>query len=136
MALAAIVLLSLGAMNAMLASVAGTCTQGGAGNLYGGLLTLALYIVGGLILSFRTLRMWQVIALTPAVAVALWHTVFALRFAWGYFVYGISACDALDGNFAPQHVGYAVDGGEAFMAVLWLALSGTFWARMRRASRR
>ena len=70
------------------------------------------------------------VALLPAVAIALWHSVFALRFAWGYLVHDISACDALVGNFAPQSRGYEMDGSETALALLWCSLSGMFWIVM------
>ena len=123
----AIFLISLGALNAVLAVNAGTCTQGDAGNLYGGLITAALYVTGGLILTFKPVRQRQMIALLPAAAVALWHSVFALRFVWGYLLHNISACDALVGDFALQREGYEMDGGEAMLALLWFSLSSIFW---------
>jgi len=127
MAIVAIVLLSLGGLNAVFAIEAGTCTQGDAGNLYGGLITVVLYMAGGLILAFNPIQWRQAIALLPAAAIALWHSVFALRFALGYLADKISACDALVGDFTAQSRGYEMDGSEAALAVLWLGLSSIFW---------
>ena len=127
MAIVAIFFIYLGSLNATLSVGSGTCTQGDAAQLYGGVLTLAFYLVGGIILSLRSLRIWHIVALVPACIVALWHSVFAVRFAWGYFVNGISACDALTGDFAPNGHGYEMDEGEALFSVVWLSLSILFW---------
>jgi hypothetical protein len=130
MAIVAIVLISLGALNSVLAVNAGTCTQGDAGNLFGGLITLVLYMAGGLIMAFKPLQWRQISAFLPAAAIALWHSVFALRFAWGYFVDKISACDAMLGDFLPQSMVYEKDGREVALAILWLGLSAIFWLVM------
>jgi hypothetical protein len=67
------------------------------------------------------------LALIPAAAVALWHSLFALRFAWNYWLHGMSACHAMLGSFPADEAGEWMDGNEALLTVLWMSLSVVFW---------
>lgn len=120
-------LLSLGAVNAALAMTVETCTQGDAGSLYGGLLTLLLYLPGAALLVAARPARAMFLALVPAMAVAAWHSWFALRFAAGYILDGMSACFAMNGGFTPADSGEWMDGGERLLIALWLGLSLLFW---------
>ena len=104
-----------------------TCTQGGADSLRFGVATLILYAAGGAMLALRPPRPIYFLALLPAAALAAWHSRFALRFAWGYWLGGVSACDAMAGRFAPGAGDFQPDGGEPWLTILWLLLSLLFW---------
>ena len=122
-----IILLTLGALNAVLALSVETCTQGAADSLYGGFLTLFLYVAGAVALVGWPPWRWAWLALVPAAGIAVWHSLFAVRFALGYSAYGMSACYAMNGGFTPDQAGEWMDGGEPMFVVLWLALSAIFW---------
>ena len=123
-----IVLITLGALNAFLALNLGTCTQGSADELYGGgWLTLFLYIVGAALFVAKPPRRWFHLAIIPSVAIAVWHSIFAVHFALGYWMEGMSACYALKGGFTSQDAGEWMDGREPLLTVLWLLVSSVFW---------
>lgn len=126
-AFAAILFLSLGAVNAVLAINVTTCTQGDAGNLFGGFITLFFYLIGTACLLAGAAGRLTFLALVPAMAIAAWHTWFALRFAAGYFLEGMSACYAIQGGFTPDESGEWMDGGEPLYILLWVGLSLLFW---------
>jgi hypothetical protein len=132
----AVLLLTFGAVNAALALTVETCTQGGADSLYAGVLTLVLYLAGAAALAAWPPPRWTAPALLPAAAVAVRHSLFAARFAWGYAVRGMSACYALEGGFTPDRAGEWMDGGEPLLAALWIALSLVFWIAFALALRR
>jgi hypothetical protein len=75
----------------------------------------------------RPPRAAHFLALLPAAALAAWHSLFALRFAWHYRLSDVSACDALAGRFAPGEGDFPPDGGEPWLTCLWLLLSLLFW---------
>lgn len=124
----AVLLLTFGALNAAVALSAGTCTQGSADGLYGGFLTLLLYLGGIAAILVRPPRAAALAALVPAAAIALWHSLFAVRFAWNYWNHDMSACHALLGRFPPEEAGEWMDGGEPLLTILWLLLGLLFWA--------
>ncbi len=121
------ILLTLGALNSVLALNVGTCTQGSASSLYGGFLTLLLYIAGFIALSIQPRSRWVMVSLLPAAAIAIWHTLFAAQFMWGYWVNGMSACYAMKGGFTPDQAGEWMDGGEPLLTALWASASAAFW---------
>jgi hypothetical protein len=121
------ILLTLGALNAALAMSVETCTQGGADALYGGWLTLFLYLSGVAALNAAPPSRAAFLALMPAAAIALWHTWFAVTFAYGFWFRGMSACFALQGGFEARNSGDWMDGGEPILVVLWCALALIFW---------
>jgi hypothetical protein len=112
-----IVLFYLASFNLVLAMVVGTCTQGDAGRLWGGALSLLLYGLAVWPLA-RTSRPGL-----AALLVGLALPVLALAAPLGVRLAvaaarGDAACDVLEGS-----VGFAPDGGEAAYAAVWLALS-------------
>ena len=123
----AVLLLTFGAINAALALSVETCTQGSADSLYGGFLTLLLYLAGIAAIAVRPPRPAAIAAIVPAAAIALWHSLFAGRFAWNYWVHDMSACHALLGEFPPEEAGEWMDGGEPMLTALWLLLGLLFW---------
>lgn len=131
-----IILLTLGALNAAVALTVGTCTQGSADSLYGGVITLILYVAGaGSLIGWPPSR-WTFLSILPAAAIALWHSVFAIRFAWGYFANNMSACYAMKGGFTSDEAGEWMDGGEPMLIVLWVAVSVVFWIAVATGIRR
>jgi CDP-diglyceride synthetase len=114
-------------VNAILAINVTTCTQGDAANLLGGFITLFFYLIGIAFLSVSQTRRIEFLALVPAIAIAAWHTWFAIRFAAGYLLEGMSACFAIEGGFTPDDAGEWMDGGERLYVALWLGLSLLFW---------
>lgn len=131
-----IILLTLGALNAVLALTVETCTQGSADSLYGGFLTLFLYVAGaGSLIGWPPSR-WAFLGLLPAVVIALWHSVFAVRFTWGYFANNMSACYAMKGGFTSDEAGEWMDGGEPLLIALWVAVSVIFWIAVAAGIRR
>jgi hypothetical protein len=105
-----------------------TCTQGDAGSLYGGFITLFLYGPGLACLRLARPRAAMALALLPAMAVAAWHSAFAARFASGYYLHSMSACFAMNGGFTPADEGEWMDGGEPLLVALWVGLSLLFWS--------
>jgi hypothetical protein len=124
----AVLLLTFGAINGAVALSVETCTQGSADSLYGGFLTLLLYLAGNAAVLVRPPPLIALAALVPAAAMALWHSLFALRFAWNYWFQDMSACHAMLGEFLPEQAGEWMDGGEPMLTVLWLMLGVLFWA--------
>jgi hypothetical protein len=123
-----VILFTLGGLNAVMAINVGTCTQGGADGLYGGFLTLFLYLTGLAAFLVRPPTLPALVALIPAGAIAAWHSLFAMRFAWGYWARDMSACYALAGGFTRDEAGEWMDGGEPMLTLLWIGLSLLFWA--------
>jgi hypothetical protein len=124
---AGIVLLTLGALIAFPAMAIDSCTQGGADSLRLGLVVLLLYALGGAALVARPPRPVLFLALVPAAGLALLPSVFAFRFALAIWSAGVSACDAMAGTFEAGQGTFPSDGGEAWLAPLWVLLSLVFW---------
>jgi len=127
-----VLLFTLGALNACLAIVADTCTQGAADSLNGGALTFILYILGGVALSASAPKRIFLLAFVPAALIAIWHSVFAVRFFAGYWFQGLSACSAMSRNFSLENAGQNMDGREPYYTLLWLAVSLVFWISLYR----
>lgn len=127
-AMVGILLLTLGALNSALAMTVETCTQGSAGSLSGGWLTLFLYVSGAAALNAAPPSRAAFLALLPAAAIACWHTWFALTFTIGFWFRGMSACYALYGGFEPEDAGEWMDGGEPLLSILWCVLALIFWS--------
>ncbi|HEX9964592.1 MAG TPA: hypothetical protein VGB04_06370 [Allosphingosinicella sp.] len=123
----AVLLLTFGAINAALALSVETCTQGGADSLYLGFLTLLLYSAGLAAVAVRPAPPTALAALVPAAAIAVWHSLFAGRFAWNYWLHEMSACHAMLGEFPLAEAGEWMDGGEPMLTALWLAIGLLFW---------
>ena len=122
-----VILFTLGGLNAVMAINVGTCTQGGADSLYGGFVTLFLYMAGLAFFLGRPPTLPALLSLIPAVAIAVWHSLFAMRFAWGYWARDVSACYAMTGGFTPDEAGEWMDGGEPLLTLLWAGLSLLCW---------
>ncbi len=107
----------LGALNTHLARFVGTCTQGGADNLAGIVLTAILYIVAimTMIASRRERRV--LLAIIPVIPVLAWQTVFSVRLAYGLLWKGLSACQVLIGG------AYPMDGKEFFFGIAWITVT-------------
>jgi hypothetical protein len=127
MGMLGVVLLTLGALNAGLALTVETCTQGAADSLGGGFLTFFLYVAGAWALIGSPPPRAAFLSLLPAAAIAMWHSVFAVRFAWGYVAHDMSACYAMKGGFTPEEAGEWMDGREPMLIALWIAVSLIFW---------
>jgi hypothetical protein len=119
-------LLLLGGLNSVLAANIDTCTGGSAGSLYGGILTLILYFFGLIAVRVRPPGA-SIVLLVPACVIAIWHSIFAVRFAIAWWVHNVPACGVMAGHFSRQADQFAVDGGENFLVILWLLLSLVFW---------
>lgn len=135
-AVLATLLLSLGALNAILCIKIETCTGGVADSLIGGVFTLILYAAGIAALVLLRPPRSAYLALLPATVIAIWHSVFAVRFFGGYWLHDVSACYAIVGGFAPENAGQWMDGREPLFICLWLVLSALFWAGLVFAFRR
>jgi hypothetical protein len=130
-----ITLITLGALNAVLAVTAETCTQGGADSLSAGILTLVLYVFGTVALIASEPPRYALLALAPSAMIAVWHSIFAVRFFAGYWFFDISACSAMAGAFSVGNSGEWMDGDEPYYSILWLALSAAYWLGAFRAFR-
>jgi signal transduction histidine kinase len=120
-------LITLGALNAALGMTVETCTQGGADSLSAGVLTLALYVFGTAALIASEPPRYTLLALAPSAMIAVWHSIFAVRFFAGYWFFDISACSAMAGAFSADNAGEWMDGDEPYYSILWLALSAAYW---------
>ena len=135
MFVASVILFTLGALSACFAIGADTCTQGSADTLGGGLLTLILYVFGTVTLIASEPKRPFLLALSPAALIAIWHSVFAVRFLIGYWFQDMSACSAMTENFSLENAGENMDGAEPYYTFLWLATSLAFWIGLYRGFR-
>jgi hypothetical protein len=106
--------LYFGGANAFLSRYAGTCTQDVADQLVGLWVVLLAYGAALALLWRGPPGRIGLVLLLPVGAVMLWHGAEGLRFAWGVFMQGASACSLL---VDPP---YGHDGREAQFALLWL----------------
>lgn len=123
MTVVAVVLIWLGAANAILSMTIETCTGGSADSLMGGIYTFVLYAVGVAILRYRRPRPGAYLYLVPPLLVAIWHTYYAVLFGFEYWLHGSSACSVMPVVFPNPHM----DGREPFMTALWGGLSLLIW---------
>lgn len=116
-----IAFLYLGAINAILARVAGTCTQGDATRLYG-IITTGLLCGLGLLALRMSLKAGVVdLMLSPFLVFALWQAGFSVRLSFEILALGRSAFSVLQGATPP----YPMSGSEAFFAISWPLISFT-----------
>lgn len=120
---AALVLYYLATANAVLALTVGTCTQGEAGRLWGGMLSLLLYALGALLLRQTSKPAIALALLIPLSPILIWQANFAIKLTIGFWFLNRSACDALDGTF-----GQLMDGGEPIYTAIWLTVAAVSWA--------
>lgn len=104
--------------NILLALAAGTCTQGDAGRLWGGLISLILYALGCLFLQQTSQARVALIFLSMTAPVLIWEAVFSGHFLLAFWWQGRSACDVLEGTF-----NQSLDGDEAPLTILWAFLT-------------
>lgn len=124
MIIAGIILFYLAAANAVLALAVGTCTQGDAGQLWGGVLSLALHAVAALFLTQSKRPALTAILLLPTTPLLAWQAIFTIRLTTGHWFANASACDILDNTS-----GQAPDGAEPWFILIWLLLStASFWS--------
>ena len=116
-----LVLFYLGALNALLAINVGTCTQGDATRLWGGVLTVILYGVACILLSRTSRPKLASILLSPALFMVLAQTVFAFQLST-VSAGGGAACAFLEGM-----EGYPRDGDERSYALVWTAVAAAGW---------
>jgi signal transduction histidine kinase len=116
----ALALFYLAAGNSVLALTVGTCTQGDAGRLWGGLLSLLLYAIGAPFLRHTSKPGLALALLIPIAPVLIWQAMFAVNLTVGFWFLGRSACDALDGM-----TGQSADGSEPIFTAIWLAVAAT-----------
>ena len=114
------ILIYAGALMTFPALNATTCTQGDAGSLFGGVFSLLLYAAGFSILCIFKPTRFTFFVLVPAAIVAWLQASFAVRFASGYLLQGMSACEAMFGYEQ------SYDGNEVFYLVVWGAVNITF----------
>jgi hypothetical protein len=116
----AVVLFYLASLNALLAAHVGTCNQGDASRLWGGAVSLLLYVWAAWLVA----RMARVglagLLLLPVVPALFWTTKLGARLLLASS-HGASACSVLEG------ASYPVDGNEAAYAAIWLLLSCAGW---------
>jgi len=111
----------LGALNALLVVNLGTCTQGDATRLWGGVLTATLYGVASVLLSRTSRPQLAALLLAPAVLVVLGQTAFAFKLL-ALSADGKPACDLLE-----NITGYPRDGNEASYAAVWVTVAAAGW---------
>lgn len=110
----AVALVLFGVMNAWLSRFAGTCTQGSADQLAGLALVLLSYSLSLALLWRAVAGRLVLISLGLMLPVLTWHAAEGIRFAWGVWVRGQSACSLLVGP------GHGIDGRESGFAALWV----------------
>jgi len=115
MGAAGVVLYYLAPGNLALSLIVGTCTQGDAGRLWGGLLSLLLFAAALVFVWCSTHPILVAIALLPLLPLLSWVTLFTVRSLVGYWWRNATACDVLETTG-----GYFADGNEASLTLLWL----------------
>lgn len=115
LAFAGFVFLYLAAFNSVLAFTLGTCTQGSADELLGGVISLALYLVSAVCLLFARQTRLAFLAILPPLPFIAWQIHFTFRLAYGHLVIGQSACEVI------HDLPYELDGREYFFIGLWTA---------------
>jgi hypothetical protein len=113
----------LAAGNLALSLTAGTCTQGDAGRLWGGLLSLLLFAAAFISIRRAKHPVPVAIALLPVLPLLGWATLFTVRFLVGFWWWNATACDALEATH-----GYPADGREHMLTLLWAALTIVAWS--------
>jgi hypothetical protein len=114
----AVGLLTLGAGNSYVATVAETCTQSAADSVEAGIFTVPLYAVSFWLLLRRPLPPIMVLLMIPAFFGICYDVWWTARFAYEYLVHSIPVCDLVTGEG-----GFEFDGREPFYLALWAVLS-------------
>lgn len=108
--------LYLAALNGILPFNLGTCTQGSADGLLGGIISLALYLLGALCLVIARPVRWTYVAIVPPLPLFAWQLQFTVRLTYGYLFQAQSACQVM------HDLPYEFDGREPFFIGLWWAM--------------
>ena len=125
------IFLFVGAATGVLAWALETCVGGKADSMWNGAVTLALNVLGWLLLGRRVpSKIVLFVAALPALA-ALIYTWSALQLSFGYLANGTSAC-----AFIMADDTRAYDGRELLFIFLWLAASVSFWLGLVPVARR
>lgn len=130
----AVILWTIGAFNAVLASHVSTCPNGEADSLAGGAISLFLYCCGGFAVLVATPKRWVFVFALPAILLSVWQSLFALTFSWSYWVDGESACNAMGLTSAAPGTG--MDGREPIFTILWCAAMLVFWVGVAAGAQR
>lgn len=107
------------ALSTVLAAVAGTCTQGDAGRLYGVVFSILLYFIALITMRFSITMQRELLFILPALPVVIWQTIFSARLSFDLLWNEAPACTFLMGP-GPA---YPPSGGEMFFAVAWPAMA-------------
>ena len=118
-----VLLYYLAAGNLALSLTAGTCTQGDADRLWGGLLSLLLFAAALVFILRATHPIPAAMALLPLLPLLGWATLFTVRFLAGYWWWNATACDVLEGTH-----GHFADGREHILTLLWAVLTIVAWS--------
>ncbi|NGO54774.1 hypothetical protein [Allomesorhizobium camelthorni] len=127
MTIVGVVLLYLGVLNAALSLGSGTCTGGSADELVGGLYSLALYLLGWLLIYFSNRKTISFLVFVPLIPVAWWQLHFVMTLGYGFFLANLGACTVLGhGDFTNGAAEGWFDGRETFFFFIWLAANLAF----------
>ncbi len=107
----------LGALNTILARVAGTCTQGDASRLWGVIFSTLFYLLASYALFRTRLFRTSVIACLPVLPKNDWQAWFSIRLLIEVLVFQSAARSVLEGMPFPE------DGNETAFATLWPTMS-------------
>jgi hypothetical protein len=118
-----LILFYLASAHVVLTLGLGTCTQGDAGGPFGGVISLALYLLGCIGLLITSRPGWAAALLLPLVPVLAWELIFSLHLIASLLTGPGSACALLTGG-----VPHPPDGNEPVYAFIWLALTLTAWS--------
>jgi hypothetical protein len=114
----ALVLLTLGAANAYLATIVETCTQSVADSMQAGVFSVPLYAGAFWILLRWRLPLTIVLLLLPAFVFIGYEAWWTVRFGYEYLINAVSMCGLITGEG-----GFEFDGREPFYLALWTVLS-------------
>lgn len=103
----------LAALNGVFALTTGTCNQGAADGLLGGIISFVLYLIAMTFLLIARPSRLSFITILPPLFLIAWQLKFTFDLARGYLLGGKSACEVL--HNAP----YEFDGREAYFICLW-----------------
>ncbi|MEP4958659.1 MAG: hypothetical protein ABJQ70_14870 [Roseobacter sp.] len=107
----------LGGFNAVIARVAGTCTQGDADHLFGAALSAVLYCIALLALRFTPHKRIIFLSTLPLWPLWLWQTVFTLQLNSALLFQEQAACSFL------QNAPFPKSGDEVLYSFVWSVMT-------------